>query len=76
MTLLGKFLAIKCFNTRPVDLSLSQALECVKVSDANAIEFGKWLNNQVLHWKGTHHRLSGKLTVSELYSVFKSVKGL
>lgn len=76
MTLLEKFLNIKCYNTRPVDLAFSQATECVKVADTNAIEFGKWLNNQVLSKIGTHHHLSGKMRTSELYSIFKQVKGL
>lgn len=76
MTLLSKFLTIKCYSTRPVDLSTSQAIECVKVADDNAIEFGKWMNNQVMDPKGTHYHLHNRRFVSELYLIFKQVKGL
>jgi hypothetical protein len=44
--------------------------------DENAIEFGKWLNNQVLNKKGSHSHLHNKMRVSELYIVYKKEKNL
>jgi hypothetical protein len=50
--------------------------ECVKIVDENAIEFGKWLNNQVISTSGKHYHLNGKAYVNELYSIYKKEKGL
>lgn len=76
MKLLQKFLNIKCYDTRPIDLATSQAVKCEEIADLHAIEFGKWLNNQVLSHGGTHSHLRGKLKTSELYYIFKNIKGL
>lgn len=76
MKLLQKFLNIKCFNTGPITFSISQAVKCEEIADLHAIEFGKWLNNQVLSHNGTHQHLRGKLKTSELYYIFKNIKGL
>jgi hypothetical protein len=48
----------------------------MQIVDDNAIEFGKWLNNQVINKKGTHYHLNGKVYVNELYAVYKQIKGL
>lgn len=49
----------------------------VQIADENAMEFGNWLNNQVISPRGTHNRLcKGVLFVSELYSIYKKEKGL
>jgi hypothetical protein len=50
--------------------------ECVKIVDENAIEFGKWLNNQVISTSGKHYHLNGKAYVNELYSIYKNEKKL
>lgn len=47
-----------------------------KIVDENTVEFGKWLNNQVLASGGTHHRLRGRILVSDLYVIYKKEKGL
>lgn len=47
-----------------------------QVADDYAIEFGKWLNNQVLKKKGSHYHLHNKMRVSELYIIYKKEKGL
>jgi len=44
--------------------------------DENAIEFGKWMNNQVLNSKGTHYKLRGRILVTDLYVIYKKEKGL
>jgi hypothetical protein len=46
------------------------------IADENAMEFGKWLNNQVLTSGGTHYRLNGRALVSELYVIYKKEKEL
>jgi hypothetical protein len=49
---------------------------CEAIADENAIEFGKWLNNQVLTPGGTHHYLNGKALIPDLYVIYKNKKGL
>jgi hypothetical protein len=50
--------------------------QCVVIADENAMEFGKWLNNQVLTPGGTHHHLDGKALITDLYVIYKNQKGL
>ena len=52
------------------------ANRCEKISENNSIEFGKWLNNQVTNQNGSHHHLLGNVYVSDLYLIYKRVKGL
>lgn len=71
MTLKEKFLKVPM-----VENGLSVSEKCEIIADENAIEFGKWLNNQVLTSGGTHHRLRGRILVSDLYVIYKKEKGL
>lgn len=50
--------------------------ECEKIADDYAIEFGKWLNNQVIDSGGRHHNLLGVTKVTQLLPIFKKEKGL
>ena len=43
MTPKEKFEKIKCYDTRPIDLSDSQVKECEKIVDEFAIEFANWI---------------------------------
>ena len=54
----------------------ANARECETIADENAIEFGKWLNNQVLTPGGIHHYLDGKALITDLYVIYKNKKGL
>lgn len=47
-----------------------------QIADDYAIEFGKWLNNQVININGRHHNLLGNTKVTQLLPIFKKEKGL
>jgi hypothetical protein len=49
---------------------------CEKIADDYAIEFGNWLNNQVITVSGRHHNLLGTTKVTQLLPIFKKEKGL
>ena len=51
-------------------------VECEKIADDYAIEFGNWLNNQVITVSGRHHNLLGTTKVTQLLPIFKKEKGL
>ena len=79
MTLLGKFLNIKCYSTRPVDLSTSQAIKCVKVAEDFAIDFTEWMtinypNQRKLLLK--QGNLMGFYSTKRLLEIHKKEKGL
>jgi hypothetical protein len=84
MTLREKFLPkMYCFfgsgmltNSYDEKVAEYNAKQCEQILDENAIEFGKWLNNQVLKKKGSHYHLHNKMRVSELYIIYKKEKGL
>lgn len=59
-----------------VDNELTILEKYEKIADENAKEFGKWMNNQVLSSDGTHHRLRGRILVTDLYVIYKKEKGL
>lgn len=52
------------------------AIECEKIADEVAIEFGNWLNNHVINTDGRHHNLCYNSRVSQLFPIFKKEKGL
>jgi hypothetical protein len=67
------------FQNIPSDylpLSNNQKNECEIIADEFAIEFGKWLNNQVINSSGKHHNLLGSTKVTQLLPIFKKEKGL
>lgn len=49
--------------------------ECEQIADEYAIEFGKWLNNQVISSSGRHHNLLGVTKVTQLLPIFKKENG-
>jgi hypothetical protein len=53
-----------------------QAEKNAKIADDYAIEFGNWLNNQVITVSGRHHNLLGTTKVTQLLPIFKKEKGL
>ena len=72
MTLKEKFGEVDKFTL----IRESHNVKCEEIADENAIEFGKWMNNQVLNSDGTHHRLRGRILVPDLYVIYKKEKGL
>jgi len=47
-----KFQNIKCFNTRPIDLSLSQVDECEQITDDAMIKFAEWCGTHYIKLHG------------------------
>lgn len=39
-----KFEKIKCYNTRPIDLSTSQIDECEQITDEFSVKFAEWVS--------------------------------
>ena len=54
----------------------ASAENCEDVAEDFAIEFGKWLNNQVINSSGKHHNLLGSSKITQLLPIFKKEKGL
>ena len=54
----------------------NKSIQCEKIADDYAIEFGNWLNNQVITVSGRHHNLLGTTKVTQLLPIFKKEKGL
>ena len=46
------------------------------IADDYAMEFGKWLNNQVIDSSGRHHNLLGVTKITQLLPIFKKEKGI
>ena len=63
-------------NSYDEKVALQNAKECEQIADDYAVEFGKWLNNQVIDSSGRHHNLLGVTKVTQLLPIFKKEKGL
>ena len=79
MKLIEKFERLKISQkntTATLNIDLDTAKECEKIADEVAIEFGNWLNNNVINTDGRHHNLCFNSRVSQLFPIFKREKGL
>lgn len=79
MTLREKFKRLKISQkntTATLNIDLDTAIELEQIADDFALEFGKWLNNQVISNSGRHHNLLGVTKVTQLLPIFKKEKEL
>jgi hypothetical protein len=76
MTLNEKFDNLDSSSKDRMDIFYHDSDKCVEIADDYAIEFGNWLNNQVINVSGRHHNLLGTTKVTQLLPIFKKEKGL